>query len=92
MEFEIGKWYKNEFWTSSKDFCKCIRTNDLLHTERIKDGIYQKREGTWIEEEAEIAEYEEYAQYLPKGHPDKIPPEKEDMSYLIKFLNKVNTK
>jgi hypothetical protein len=81
MKFEIGKWYKNEGWSSSKDFAKASfdETNsigEIKYSEKIYQGEHSFRSGSWSSCDSCIeATLEEIQKYLPKGHPDKINPD-----------------
>jgi hypothetical protein len=84
MKFEIGKWYKNKGWSSSKDFAKASfdETNSIgqiEYSEKIHQGEHAFRSGSWTSYGSCVeATLEEIQKYLPKDHPDKI---KLDNSY-----------
>ena len=101
MKFEKGKWYKFSKWSNGeKDLCKCLQSSntDILHNEEIKKGIYIKinNETPWYGEYegrfAIEADPEDYSDFLPEGHPDKLITVEQDYSYLETLLNKLNIK
>lgn len=70
-----GKWYKCNEWSSRQDFCKAGDqvSQGIRYSEKIYNGIYEKIPGSWGEGRGLIeASPEEYSDFLPDGHPDKI--------------------
>lgn len=73
----VGKWYKykNPSWSTRRDFCKATnsRNGDLYFSEKIHQGVYAVYDSLWGDSSLCVeATPEEYSQYLPDGHPDKI--------------------
>jgi len=74
-KFEVGKWYKDDNWTSNS-YAKFLRLEDdrFYFSERIKNW-YKKVESWWRIDDKTICKevsLEEIQQYLPEGHSDKI--------------------
>jgi len=70
-----GKWYKNSGWNHRNDYCKAIRLSGsgIDFSEKIYYGEYEKKEGYWGAANTCVeASPEEYSEYLPDGHPEKI--------------------
>ena len=79
VTYIAGKWYKDCRWLNTgKDFCKASADNGgfgyINFTERIYNGVYTVIIGDWGADSTSTIEAtpEEYSQFLPDGHPDKI--------------------
>lgn len=83
-KFIIGKWYKNPNWHHpTRDFIKFDKLDNVSERiccrERIWDGRYSNEEWNWGKQETCIeAKPEEYSQFLPEGHKDKIDIQSKD--------------
>ena len=81
MKFEIGKWYKNKGWSSSKDLAKASfdETNsigEIKYSEKIYQGKPAFRSGSWSSYNSCIeATLEEIQKYLPKDNQYIINPD-----------------
>lgn len=76
-KFEVGKWYSNPAWVSTKDFVKYIKhdTLNVYYKENISAGVYRQKFEvcSWCSPSTmQLADMEEVSKYLPNGHPDKI--------------------
>jgi len=77
IEITVGAWYKSKKWSQYNSYCKATKVDmesgSLFFSEKIMSGEYSMGGGSWgLPEYAELANPEEYSEFLPDGHPDKV--------------------